>query len=96
MIPSLTHLREILASEITAKAEQKCPGSVEAQDKYAKAYRMNIHRWSYNRLIEAIYSKAQQFGITVESGFQPIKGNPQEQAKDVAIAAYHSRAIATE
>jgi IS605 OrfB family transposase len=92
VIPNLTHLRELLASEITARAEQKA-SLVEAQDKYAKEYRQTIHRWSYNRLIEAIRSKAQQLGITVESGFQPLQGNPQEQAKDVAIAAYHARAI---
>lgn len=91
VIPNLKHLREILASEITARAEQKCPGSVEAQDKYAKEYRMTISRWSYNRLIENIYSKAQQIGITVESGFQPIRANPQEQAKDIAIATYQAR-----
>jgi IS605 OrfB family transposase len=91
VIPNLKHLREILASEITARAEQKCPGSVEAQDKYAKEYRMTISRWSYNRLIENIYSKAQQLGITIESGFQPMRANPQEQAKDIAIATYHAR-----
>ena len=94
VIPSLTHLRELLESEITAKAERKS-SAVEVQDKYAKDYRMAIHRWSYNRLIDAIQSKAQQFGITIESGFQPIQGDPQQQAEDVAIAAYHSRAIAT-
>lgn len=95
VIPSMTHLRELLASEITAKAEQKCPGSVEAQNQYAKEYRRNIHQWSYKRLIETIRSKAQGLGITVELGFHPIKRNPQEQAKDVVIAAYHSHAIAT-
>jgi IS605 OrfB family transposase len=94
VIPNLTHLRELLASEITAKAEQKCPGSVEAQNQYAKEYRKTIHRWSYNRLTETIRCKAEQLGIPVESGFQLIQVNPQEQAKDVAIAAYHSRAIA--
>lgn len=94
VIPSLTNLRELLNSEITAKAEQKCPGSVEAQNQYAKEYRRAIHRWSYNRLIEAIRCKAHQLGITVESGFQPIKGNSKEQAKDVAIAAYHDRVVA--
>jgi IS605 OrfB family transposase len=91
VIPNLTHLRELLASEIQAKAEQKCPGSVEAQNKYAEEYRRTIHRWSYNRLIKAIHCKAQQLGITVESGFQPIQFNPQKQARDLAIAAYHSR-----
>ena len=95
VIPSLTHLRELLASEIAARAEQKCPGSVEAQNQYAKKYRRTIHQWSYNRLIAAIRCKAQQLGITVESGFQPIQFNPQEQAKDVAISIYHSRVIAT-
>ncbi len=93
VIPNLTHLREVLASEITARAKQKCPDSVEAQNKYAKEYRMRISRWSYSRLIEAIRSKAGQLGITIESGFQPVRASPQEQAKDVAIATYHSRAI---
>mgnify|MGYP000064100790 FL=1 len=91
VIPNLTHLREVLASEITARAKQKCPGSVEAQNKYAKEFRMRISRWSYNRLIEAIRSKARRLGITIESGFQPVRASPQERAKDVAIGTYHSR-----
>jgi len=91
VIPTLKHIRELLASEIKAKAEQRCPGSVEAQDKYAKEYQMSISRWSYNRLIETIQSKALQLGITVESGFQQIRGDPKEQAKDLAIATYHAR-----
>lgn len=93
VIPNLTNLREILNSEITAKAKQQCPGSTEAQNKYAKEYRKKIHRWSYNRLIEAICNKANQLGISVETGFQPLQGTPQEQAKDLAIAAYHARTI---
>lgn len=92
-IPHLKHIRDLLASEIIARAEQKCPGSVEAQDKYAKEYQMTISRWSYNRLIETIRSKALQLGITVESGFQQIRGDPKEQAKDLAIATYHSRSL---
>ena len=94
VIPSLTHLRELLDSEIVAKAEQKCPGSIEVQKRYARDYRRAIHRWSYSRLIEAIRSKAQQLGISTESKFQPLQGDPKEQAKDIAIAAYHARAIA--
>ena len=46
---------------------------------------MSISRWSYNRLIETIQSKALQLGITVESGFQQIRGDPKEQAKHLAI-----------
>jgi IS605 OrfB family transposase len=94
IIPNLTHLREVLTSEINARAEQKCPGSVEAQNKYAKEYRMTISKWSHNRLIETIRSKANQLGITIESGFQPTRASPQEQAKDVAIATYHARLLA--
>uniref|UniRef100_B8HMX2 Uncharacterized protein n=1 Tax=Cyanothece sp. (strain PCC 7425 / ATCC 29141) TaxID=395961 RepID=B8HMX2_CYAP4 len=94
VIPCLTHLREILASEIAARAEEKCPGSVEAQDNYAKEYRRKIHNWSYNRLISAICSKAEQLGIIVESGFQPYEGDSYQQAKDLAIAVYHSRQLA--
>ncbi|MBW4421089.1 MAG: type V CRISPR-associated protein Cas12k [Myxacorys californica WJT36-NPBG1] len=92
VVPNLKHLRDLLASEIQAKAEQRCPGSVAAQNQYAKAYRQAIHRWSYNRLIDAICNQANQLGMTVETGFQPIHDNPQAQAKDIAIAAYHARA----
>ncbi len=95
-IPSVKHLRELLASEITARAEAACPGAVEAQDKYAKQYRQTIHRWSYERLLESIRGKAQQAGIAIESGFQPRQGTAQQQAKDLAIAAYHSRQSSTE
>ncbi|MCY7320906.1 MAG: type V CRISPR-associated protein Cas12k [Phormidesmis sp. CAN_BIN36] len=95
VIPNLTHLREFLASEIAARAEQKCPGSVAAQDRYAKKYRIAIHRWSYRRLIEAIHSKAKQLEINVESGFQPLSGKPQSLAKDVAISAYSARTSST-
>ncbi|MEP1061055.1 type V CRISPR-associated protein Cas12k [Stenomitos frigidus AS-A4] len=94
VIPNLTHLRELLASEITARAEQKS-SLVEIQNKYAKEYRQAIHRWSYNRLIDSIRGKGQQLGIIVESGFQPLQGTHKEQAKDMAIAAYHARTIAT-
>lgn len=95
VFPNLTHIRELLTSEITARAEQKCPGSVEAQNRYAKDYRKTIHQWSYNRLLEAIQSKAKKLGITIESGFQTIQGISKEQAKDIAIAAYHDRTSAT-
>lgn len=95
VVPNLKHLRDLLASEIQARAEHKCPGSVAAQNQYAKAYRQAIHRWSYNRLIEAICSQATQLGMTVETGFQPLQGNPQTQAKEIAIATYHARLSAT-
>ncbi|MEM1368246.1 MAG: type V CRISPR-associated protein Cas12k [Cyanobacteria bacterium P01_H01_bin.15] len=94
VIPNVKGLRELLDSEIMAKAEQHCPGAVEVQQAYARNYRQTIHRWSYNRFIKAIHSKAQQLGISIEAGFQPAQGSAKDKAKDIAIAAYHSRAIA--
>jgi len=83
MIPNLTNLRELLASEINAKAEQAFPGSVRAQNRHTKTYRQTIHRWSYRRLIKAIRGKAEQSGIPVESEFQLEGMNSKEQALDV-------------
>lgn len=96
VIPSLKGLRERLSAEIQARAEQACPGSVEAQAKYANRFQVTVHRWSYNRLIDSIKTKAQQAGLAIESGFQPMQGHPKEQARDIAIAAYHSRLSAAE
>ncbi|MDZ8069386.1 MAG: type V CRISPR-associated protein Cas12k [Nostoc sp. DedQUE08] len=56
VLPKLGDMREIVQSEIQAIAEAKCPGSVEVQQKYAKQYRVNVHSWSYGRLIQSIQS----------------------------------------
>ncbi len=84
-------MREIVQSEIQARAEQKCPGYLEGQQKYAASYRSNIDRWSYGRLIESIKSQAARGSIVIEEGQHPILGSPQEKAKDLAISAYKSR-----
>ncbi|MBW4661841.1 MAG: type V CRISPR-associated protein Cas12k [Drouetiella hepatica Uher 2000/2452] len=91
VVPKLGDMREIVQSEIQAKAEQKIPGSIEAQQKYAKQYRINVHRWSYSRLIESIRAQAAKDGIALEEGRQPLQGSLEERAKGVAIAAYQSR-----
>jgi IS605 OrfB family transposase len=91
VLPKLGDMREIIHSEVQVRAEQKFPGFKDGQQKYAKQYRECVHRWSYGRLIECIQSKAAQSGIAVEVGQQPIRGSPQEQARDLAIAAYYSR-----
>lgn len=44
VIPKLRDMREQISSEIQSRAEKKCPGYKEAQQKYAKEYRMSIHR----------------------------------------------------
>ncbi|MEH2094962.1 type V CRISPR-associated protein Cas12k [Nostoc sp.] len=91
VLPKLGDIREIIQSEIQALAEAKCPGSVEIQQKYAKQYRVNVHSWSYGRLIQSIQSKAAQAGIMIEEGKQPIRGSPNEKAKELALSAYHLR-----
>ncbi len=91
VIPKLRDMREQISSEIQSRAEKKCPGYKEAQQKYAKEYRMSIHRWSYGRLIESIKSQAAKVGISIEIGTQPIKGSPQEKAGNLAVFAYQER-----
>ncbi|HEY9300162.1 MAG TPA: type V CRISPR-associated protein Cas12k [Phormidium sp.] len=91
VLPKLSDIREIIQSEIQAIAEQKCPGYVEAQKKYAKQYRVSIHQWSYGRLIQNIQSQAAKIAIAIENGLQPNRGSPQEKAKELAISAYNSR-----
>lgn len=86
-------MREILHSEIKAKAEQKIPGYKEGQEKYAKDYRVSIHNWSYGRVIDNIQSQAAKAGINIEVGMQPLQGTSQEKARDLAIAAYQSRQL---
>ncbi|WP_199316240.1 type V CRISPR-associated protein Cas12k [Tolypothrix sp. FACHB-123] len=58
VIPKLRDMREQISSEIQSRAEKKCPGCKEAQQKYAKEYRKSIHRWSYGRLMKNIKSQA--------------------------------------
>jgi hypothetical protein len=91
VLPKLRDIREQISSEIQSRAEKRCPGYKEGQQKYAKEYRISVHRWSYGRLIESIKSQAVQAGISIEIGTQPIRGSPQEKARDLAIFAYQER-----
>lgn len=93
VLPDLKHIRERLSSELNARAEKKCPGSVSVQKKYKRAYAMTIHRWSYNRLAEAIQGCAKKMGLEVEFSFQPFEGKLQEKARDIAIAAYNTHQV---
>lgn len=89
VLPKLGDIREQVQSEIQAKAEQKSD-LIEVQQKYAKEYRVSIHQWSYGRLIANIHSSAAKAGIVIEDSKQPIRGSPQEKAKELAIAAYNA------
>ncbi|MDZ7958598.1 MAG: hypothetical protein RMY34_12090 [Aulosira sp. DedQUE10] len=55
---------------------------------------MSVHRWSYGRLIESVQSQAAKTGISTEIGTQPIRGSPQEKARDIAVFAYQERQAA--
>ena len=92
VLPKLRDLREIIQSEVQARAEKKISGYKEGQQKYAKEYRMSVHRWSYGRLIQSIQNKAANAGIAIEIASQPIiRGSPQEKARDLALFAYRER-----
>jgi IS605 OrfB family transposase len=90
VLPSLGDMREQVQSEIQAKAEQKSD-LIEVQQKYAKQYRASVHQWSYGRLISSIQSQAKKAGIAIEEAKQPIRGSPQQKAKELVIAAYNAR-----
>lgn len=91
VLPDLDNIREVIQSEVQARAEQKILGSVELQRQYALQYRANVHRWRYAQLSEFIQGQAAQIGIAIEVVKQPLTGSPQDKAKSLAIAAYQSR-----
>ena len=91
VLPQIGDVRESIQSEVQARAEQKCPGYIEGQQKYAKQYRKSLHSWSYGRLIYSIKACAIQAGIAIEEGKQIVVGSPQEKAKNLAISTYNSR-----
>ena len=91
VLPETSQIREITQSEVRARAEKKILGYKEGQKKYAKQYRINIHNWSYSRLSGFISQKASIAGIPLEKVRQPLSGSNQEQAKNMAIAAYNTR-----
>ena len=86
----LGQLNHFLGLEVDRTQE----GIFFCQQKYAKEYRMTIHRWSYGRLIKSIKSQAAKAGIPTEIGTQPIRGSPQEKARDLAVLAYQERQVA--
>ena len=91
ILPDLGDIREIVQSEVQARAEQEIPGSIELQRRYALQYRASVHRWRHAQLSQCIGSQAAQVGISIEVVKQPFTGTPQEKAKNLVIAAYQSR-----
>ncbi|MEA5452848.1 type V CRISPR-associated protein Cas12k [Leptolyngbya sp. CCNP1308] len=89
-VGNLSNIREIIESEIQARAEQQT-SLKEVQAKYALNYRSSVHRWNYNRLAQKIESQALQAGLMVEQVKQPLIGTAQDKAREVAIKAFQSR-----
>lgn len=92
-LPQLKNIRDIIHSEIQARAERKIPGCLEAQKQYAQQYRISIHQWSYNRLTENIIQQAAKAGIQIEFSRQIPSGHPQQQAQQLAIIAHRERLV---
>ena len=88
-VPKIDDMREIVQSEIKARAEAKIPGYKEGQKNYAKQYRINVHKWSYSRLIEDIATQSSKLDISIKEIKQPVRGSPTEKAKGIAIAMYN-------
>lgn len=93
VLPKLGDMRELVQSEIQSRAEQKIPGYIEGQKKYAKQYKVSVHQWSYGRLIDHVKAQAAKLSIVVEEGQQPIRGSPQEKAKEMAASIYRNRSL---
>ena len=91
VIPELGDMRESVQAEVQAIAELKIINVVKAQKNYAKQYRVNVHNWSYGRLIECITSQATKSNIAIKQGKQSYKGSAQEKARDLAVNAYQAR-----
>ena len=89
VVPKLEDMREIVQSEVKSKAEAKIPDSEEGQKKYAKQYRINIHNWSYGRLIESIKTQANKLDILIKEAKQSARGSPTEKAQEMALTSYN-------
>jgi hypothetical protein len=93
-LPKIKDIREVVQSQIQARAELRIPDSKELQRQYAKQYRMNAHQWSYSRLLDAICNRARKKGLIVEEGIHARCDTAMEQAKGVALSAYALRSTA--
>jgi hypothetical protein len=91
VLPDLAHIREIVEAEVKQRAATKVPDFIDGQKQYAKAYRTQVHQWSYHRLQDAITAKAGQRGLTIEIARQEHRDTPQESARNLAFQAYEKR-----
>ena len=91
VLPNLNHIRDAIEAEVSQRAQAKVPDFVEGQRQYAKAYRVQVHQWPFHRLQQAITTKAEQAGITIEQAVQQSAGSAQDQAKALVWQGYRDR-----
>jgi len=86
IVPRLNQMRSITEAEIQARAEERIPEYKEGQRKYAQDYRVQVHQWSYGRLIDNIKAISSKLGIVVEEGKQPKQGKFTDKALQLALS----------
>ncbi|PHV61485.1 type V CRISPR-associated protein Cas12k [Cyanobacterium aponinum] len=86
IVPRLNQMRSITEAEIQARAEERIPEYKEGQRKYAQDYRVQVHQWSYGRLIDNIKAISSKLGIVVEEGKQPKQGTFTDKASQLALS----------
>jgi len=91
VLPKLSNTREVIQAQVQAKAEKRIPDSKELQKRYLKEYRVNAHRWSYNRLLSGIRNQSLKRNLLVEDGWQGHEQTIKEKALGLVMSAYHLR-----
>ncbi len=69
------------------RAEKRIPEYKEGQKKYAQDYRVQVHQWSYGRLIENVKLISLKVGIVVEEAKQAKQGTLTEKALQLVKSA---------
>lgn len=90
-LPQLTGLRESIQSRIEAKAELRHPGDRAKQEEYQKQHKINVHQWSYARLIQSLKDRASKVGVPIELEQPPSSGDFRDKAVQIALSAYVTR-----
>lgn len=85
VLPQLEGIRDVVESDVRARARLKYPHYVKLQREYAKSYRASFHHWSYARLTDCIQGCAVNHGIPTEVRFLMVPGNLRERAVQIAM-----------
>jgi hypothetical protein len=91
VLPDMTNIREIIETNIRARAEIKYPGNKTAQKRYALDFRTGVNQWNYRQLAECIRNTASGIGIEVVTLKQLTAGTGTKQAEQLAFALGRKR-----